>query len=371
MPVPTRSFSSPASFASIFLFVCLLAPFSSSGFAAADIRTYEGLVEAIRAVRLAGQEAPRTVVDQERAKLREAWEMGQLIDAHVRANPEKVDVAERVTVRLAPDLSMSRTELGNRLRFFRMYRAGSPAVPLFWAHYVELLPIHDDAVREEIVRQAVSEHWTRQQVRDEVVRQHDLARARAREEAAKPPVFDPESMNTYRVVKPTEGPHAGQLVLDVGFSTYFRPGAELPLDGFQEGDVVRLRGSVFEKVKEMPSLDGNGIPFRNTNHFTYKAYLVLIVDGDTLHVGVDLGFNIVTIQKLRLRGLDAPEAGTPGGDAAREYLEEKLGPRGTPLLIKIATTDKYNRYLADVWTTDGAYVNQLLIDKGFAVQAGG
>ena len=37
-----------------------------------------------------------------------------------------------------------------------------------------------------------------------------------------------------------------------------------------------------------------------------------------------------------------------------------------PCLIKTIKSDKYDRYLADLWV-DGTYVNQKLVEQGLAV----
>ncbi len=41
--------------------------------------------------------------------------------------------------------------------------------------------------------------------------------------------------------------------------------------------------------------------------YNYKAKVVRWVDGDTLLVEVDLGFYVLTIQKIRLARINAPE----------------------------------------------------------------
>ncbi|MBI3313551.1 MAG: thermonuclease family protein [Candidatus Omnitrophica bacterium] len=89
-----------------------------------------------------------------------------------------------------------------------------------------------------------------------------------------------------------------------------------------------------------------------------------VTDGDTFDAVIDLGFGFTTLQKLRLRGLDAPEIESAEGKEAKQFLEKII--LSSPLLIKTVKSDKYDRYLADVWAGE-TYLNQELIDKGLAI----
>ena len=61
-----------------------------------------------------------------------------------------------------------------------------------------------------------------------------------------------------------------------------------------------------------------------------------------------MGFGFTTKQKLRLRGLDAPELNTREGIAAKKFVEKQL--KDVPSIIICSTkSDKYDRYLADVF----------------------
>ena len=102
-----------------------------------------------------------------------------------------------------------------------------------------------------------------------------------------------------------------------------------------------------------------------------------------IKVSIPLGFGFTTVQKLRLRGLDAPEIESAEGKEAKAFLEQKLrsteaekqekslplasGLSVSPVLIRTTKSDKYDRYLADVWVA-GQYLNQALLDEGLAVQ---
>jgi micrococcal nuclease len=111
--------------------------------------------------------------------------------------------------------------------------------------------------------------------------------------------------------------------------------------------------------------------------YTYRADVVNVLDGDTIKVVVDLGFGVRSVQTLRLRGIDAPEIATADGMEAKKALAKMLkiqdggwgmadGKANPGVLIKTVKSDKYDRYLADVFI-GGAYVNQELVKNGLAV----
>ena len=122
--------------------------------------------------------------------------------------------------------------------------------------------------------------------------------------------------------------------------------------------------------------------------YTYQVDVIEVIDGDTLKVAVPLGFGFTTVQKLRLRGLDAPEIVSADGQEAKDFLAERLLKANMPVIIKTVKSDKYDRYLADIWVTlapneqerlrqgpdvpvradSYIYVNQELLDEGLAVR---
>ncbi len=111
--------------------------------------------------------------------------------------------------------------------------------------------------------------------------------------------------------------------------------------------------------------------------YTYKAYLERVIDGDTLLVNIDLGFSVFIEQRLRLRGLDAPELGTSQGNASKKFVESRLKDCNF-LIIKTHGSDKYDRYLVDVFylkgednedkvLKDGTFLNNELLEEGLAL----
>lgn len=104
--------------------------------------------------------------------------------------------------------------------------------------------------------------------------------------------------------------------------------------------------------------------------FQYFARVHEIIDGDTLDVSLDLGFNIQHIIRLRLYGINAPET------RSKDIQEKQLGLKAKQRLIELIlgkvvtikthkTSDKYGRYLAEVYL-DENNINKVLINEGLA-----
>jgi micrococcal nuclease len=67
-------------------------------------------------------------------------------------------------------------------------------------------------------------------------------------------------------------------------------------------------------------------------------------------------------ERIRLRGIDTPELQEPGGQAARQRLEQLL--RQGPVRIVPYGQDIYGRTVADVFV-DGRNVAEVLRNEGY------
>ena len=113
--------------------------------------------------------------------------------------------------------------------------------------------------------------------------------------------------------------------------------------------------------------------------YEYRCKIKRVVDGDTVDIDIDLGFDVVLAnQRVRLYGIDTPESRTRDkvekryGFAAKEYLKSMLGKEGTLKTHKDAT-GKFGRILGEFIVYDAetdryCSVNQLMIDKHLAVE---
>lgn len=104
--------------------------------------------------------------------------------------------------------------------------------------------------------------------------------------------------------------------------------------------------------------------------YKYKAIVDYVVDGDTVDLSVDLGFDIWHKTRVRVNGLDTPEKWFNYGKVVKAYAEEILQSRD----VEITTTkeDKYGRYLVELFVEgiEGSF-NQHLIDQGMAKEYNG
>lgn len=111
--------------------------------------------------------------------------------------------------------------------------------------------------------------------------------------------------------------------------------------------------------------------------YQYRAKILKVLDGDTVEIDLDLGFNIVLAnQKVRLAGVDTPESRTanleekPRGLLSKKKLQGKL-PVGSYAKIETqrpdSNDDKFGRILGIFIAEDGTRVNQWLIDNNYAV----
>jgi micrococcal nuclease len=94
-----------------------------------------------------------------------------------------------------------------------------------------------------------------------------------------------------------------------------------------------------------------GLPYH------YNAKIIRVVDGDTVDVELDLGFNTFTRQRLRMLGYDAPERKQPGFELATTYFRNCL--TGTSLVVHTTKRDSFGRWLAWVYV-DGDNVSALM-----------
>jgi len=106
--------------------------------------------------------------------------------------------------------------------------------------------------------------------------------------------------------------------------------------------------------------------------YEYRASIVDVHDGDTMHVEVDLGLDIGTRLTVRLYGLNAPELSTPEGRAALEWVNQWVAAHASSGVIVLRTIkdhrEKYGRYLGIILSPDGMRnLNEDLIAAGQAV----
>lgn len=99
--------------------------------------------------------------------------------------------------------------------------------------------------------------------------------------------------------------------------------------------------------------------------YVYRAKLERVIDGDTLEVVIDLGFNIFRKIKVRLKDIDTPEIFRPScdkekkhGEKAKQFVEDFIEKNAYPgqMIIKtVRDTGIYGRYTAVVYRYTGGF----------------
>ena len=113
--------------------------------------------------------------------------------------------------------------------------------------------------------------------------------------------------------------------------------------------------------------------------FSYRINKVTkIIDGDTIDVVLDLGFDILHKSRVRLFGIDTPESRTRNleekkrGLISKAFLKDKikLAKKLTIKTHKGSETGKFGRILGELWRTTNyadQSINNYMIDKHHAV----
>jgi len=100
-----------------------------------------------------------------------------------------------------------------------------------------------------------------------------------------------------------------------------------------------------------------------------------VVDGDTIDVIIDLGFDILFSSRVRLAGIDTPESRTADkaekalGIEAKEYLKKQLKDAKSVVIRteKMDSSEKYGRILGWVYINgDSESINNKMINDGYA-----
>jgi len=315
------------------------------------------------------------------------WRIGQRIVQVEQNNKFRAEYGQRLLERLSEDLTaqhgkgFSPTNLRRMRLFFAAYPIQPALVKLDWTHYQILSVVEDPQKRDVYEKKSVKAGWSSREL-NERLKQDAIAKipvsavpAGSRTKAKK--VLPRETavprlplrrgkLYTCRViVSPQVIPSKNHIIIDFGFDVW----REVP---------STLRNVKNKQIVEI-SISSNvfkGIASTRTRKdlYFYKAYVERVVDGDTLLVNIDAGPGVWIRQRLRLKGIDAPELSTKAGIKAKSFLQDVL--RNIPFItLRTSQIDMYHRYLADVFylpgeidphrvATEGKFLNQELLDVG-------
>jgi len=311
-----------------------------------QITLYADLKRAIQHVLIEGQ------AEVEALKVEIYWRTGSLIQSYLTSHPEAATGERNVFERLSIDFNLERSLFYRLLQFAEAYPEGVVTGRLSWSHYRALLTVPNAVKRRKLAKEAARNEWPVLRLRKEVEQYTKMSVVKA---PVSGPLIEPaRGTQGVRLVKfLTDLDGNERKVIDMGFHNYKALSAR-EANRLEVGDAATWDK---QKVAWAKGREADSVYF-------YTGVLERVVDGDTFLVHVDLGFGIARRQYLRFRGINTEELGTPRGERARKFL---LGMfKDSPALeFKSRFTDKYDRYLSDVWK-GSTYLNQILLDKGLA-----
>lgn len=240
------------------------------------------------------------------------WKMGRRIARDALAQKEKKSV---LFARIARDLDMEPSLLSRMVKLYRLWPEGVPTneLPyLTWSHYKLLLSVRAEDERSFYAHRAAKERWKVSELKQRIKQDY------------------------FAMIEQSSADERGH------------PAAQDARPLTRNPERLHLYGAMIEKV----------------------------VDGDTLILFIDLGFDVWRSQRVRLRGIDAPERTCSEGARAKAFVEEKM--RGNRrVVVQTFRIDIYGRYVGDVFyllgekdkeriAREGNFLNQEIIDAGHA-----
>lgn len=343
------------------------------------LKSYPALRKQVEATLLLGQ---RKI---EVAKVETYWKTGKIIQQHILRHQGRADYGSEVVRRLAKDIEVDATVLHRCVKFVETYprlpSVGQARLPIVaggqqfsWSHYRELITIPSDKQRLLLEKSAGRNAWSAEELAVRIKagkgEEEDGGAAPTLRSGQRSTPLTPlrGTLYTYKLVTRKTlgtGENDSGLLVDLGFGI-FRDVEPRQAQNFSENDIVE------SKPKEDAYKFYSG---KRTikDLFTYQARVEKVIDGDTLKVRLDLGFDIWNRQVLRLRGIDCPEMDSSAGEKAKAFVQSYLKDTEW-IIVRSSRSDKYDRYLADVFISKNSepdpltdiYLNNLLLEKGHA-----
>jgi len=343
---------------------------------------YTSLLKRVRAVLLEGR---RQI---EEAKVQTYWNTGKLIQDHLLQSKDRSEIyGTRLIKKLARDLEISDRVLYQTLQFYQAFpkivNARSLSFSrLTWTHYRSLARVSDEKTRLELADRAQKGNWTSGLLEEKIklegpARKDEPAKNKNDKKNIPAANLIPKlgTLYAYRLVK-HESVHTGkpELKIDLGFNNKI----SLPAmtKGLKEDHIVESLKDEKDHYSVKPS------KLLASKLFTYRAFIERVVDGDTLLVNIDQGFGVESRHYLRLRGIDCAELVETEGKKAKAFVE-KILEKVEYVILTSTRSDKYGRYLADVFVPQKSnvilnemkdpvhkgellFLNQRLLDEALA-----
>ncbi len=301
------------------------------------------LISTIRQEIEQGKERALVAVEQE--KKNTYWTIGKHIKEYLLLNKDKSDYGQYLYKLLSLNLDVGQTNLYLSVKFYEEYPQIVRAPGrLTWTHLTKLLTIPDKQKRQELEDKVITENLS------------------SRELTA---LIHHPSTKEVPKTKP---------ILEVSRTAPY----VYQTKQIQGKDMVDLGFNVFIDSKTLPAKGSARLHLNSIPHYTYKAFVLEVLDGDTIWADIDLGLNTWTTQKLRFRGINSEGLETKEGRTAQNFVTNALKDCEF-IAIKTSWRDKYTRYLVDIFynkdeknllqlINTGKFLNQELLDAGLSIE---
>ena len=285
------------------------------------------------------------VRDVNREKVVMSWKIGKEIESNLKENKGS-GYGEELFRQLVKDTTIARTALYQMHNFYKTYpKLPSEEKSLSWSHYRNLIAVKDAETRTQLEDLVIEKNLSTDKLQRAIGGTKKVKQKNSAEKIIKKLRVTRGKLFTYTNTKDGE--------IDLGFNI--------------------LLEKKYATLQQVQSKSSQALTLNQPkSSYTYKAELKRVVDGDTIHVKLDLGFGIKHREILRLAKINAAEAETKEGKKATTALK-KILKNSSFLIVRTNKTDIYGRYIADVFfgkgspekiAENGEYLNQLLLDRG-------
>ncbi len=320
-----------------------------------ELNNYAKLLAEIR--KTISQTEANILQNVNREKILMSWQIGKVVHEHLLKN-DRADYGKKLFEQLEKDTGISQSILYQMHSFYKAY----PTLPknendLSWSHYRSLATVEDAEKRKYLEELTVKNNLDSGELQEEISKEKKSAK---KSKKSRKLSVTRGQLFTYKIKVFDDSP---ETFVDLGFNMFCEIETKL-----KDGEIVESKKSgdkfLLKKSTTKP-----------TQMHTYKARLERVVDGDTIHVILDLGFKMQHRENLRLAKINAAEIESDEGQKAFEALKKIL--KSAPfLIVKTNKTDIYGRYIADVFFDEtgegdlqkvadvGVYLSQRLVDLG-------
>jgi endonuclease YncB( thermonuclease family) len=324
-----------------------------------NTKSIESLVSTIRLELQKGKKRALLAIEQEKKVT--YWNIGKHIKEHLLDHSDRAEYGKDLLTLLANELNIGKTTLYRSLKFYESYPQILQApVKLTWTHYSTLLSISDQETREKYEQKILKENLSSRELKKIIKNDKEINPT-----PTSPPItqlsITRDKPFIYKLKEIQQ-----KTVIDLGFQFFI----ESPFEGLTKDAIIQV-------TKKGNTYTSKTLAKAKAPHYTYKAYFLEAIDGDTIWANIDLGFNTWTKQKLRLKGINAQSIETTTGLEAQEFIMQELKDCQF-IAVKTYWRDKFTRYLVDIFydknerdfyklVEDGEFLNQGLLNVGLAV----